>query len=164
MSVGRALAGMVSVVAAVALARGGPPADDKRAALPDNKTIDSLHLSVTTDPGKRLGPVATLTVTRDGKVTYSHATAPHTGSGGKVTQKRWDIPPQQAAAILAGVVEDGLLDLPAGGRAKAHYYAAVTYGRWQMALFLNDRPDKVLKRVLPLLRHAHPEVWGAAGK
>src|SRR5437868_6580529 len=94
-------------LAAVLFLVAAPPASP----LPDGKTIDSLFFSFAERvPG--LGPRGTLSMTADGKVMYSHATAPHTGSGGKITQLNWDIPKAEAGTIFRRLVADGLLTMP----------------------------------------------------
>lgn len=143
-----------------AFAGGTGAADDKRSVFPDNKTIDTFHYSIAP---KVLGSSATLSIHKDGKVTYSYASEPHTGSGGKAVQKEWKLSEKQRVELLSGLVEDGLLDLEdTGGGKFPNHYIAVSYGRWKLSMHSKELPKRMLKRVLPLLQKAHPEEWGAA--
>lgn len=135
-------------------------AEDKRPLLPDDKTIDTFHYSFTP---RVLGSATTLSVHKDGKVTYSYASAPHTGSGGKTVLKEWTLAEHDRAALLGGLVEDGLLSHEdTGGGKFPNHYVAVSYGRWGLSMHPKELSEKVLKRVRPLLQKAHPEEWGAA--
>jgi len=61
---------------------------------------------------------------------------------------------------LYGVVVDGVLELPVEKKTTSWYLGHATYGRWSLQLLIGDSSaDKLHKRVLPLLRHAHPEAW-----
>ena len=149
---------MLAVV--VALPGGAGAADDSRPVLPDNKTIDTFQYSFTP---KLLGSTATLSIYKDGKVTYGYASQPHTGSGGKIVKMEWKLSERERAALLSGLVEDGLLDLEdTGGGKFPNHYIAVSYERWQFSMFPKELPEKMLKRVRPLLQKAHPEEWGSA--
>ena len=152
---------LLAVAVAVASMSGsGSGADDRRPLLPDNKTIDAFQYSFSP---KVLGSAATLSIHKDGRVTYWYASQPHTGSGGKTVQKEWKLAERERAALLNGLVEDGLLDLEdTGGGKFPNHYVAVTYGRWQLSMHPKELPEKLLKRVKPLLQQAHPEEWGAA--
>src|SRR5687768_17591410 len=87
-------------------------ADPKPAA---GDRIDRVHYHFPGSPsGLGLGPSGWLTISRDGQLSYSHAPAPHTGSGGFATQKDWEVPAGEAAALIRGLAEDGLLELPDG--------------------------------------------------
>jgi hypothetical protein len=139
---------------AVALLLAAPPANP----LPDGKAIDTL--TFTFSSGTPFGPGGSFTLTADGKVSYSHQTAPHTGSGGHVTSKNWDVPKAEAAAVLAKLLEDGLLDLPEGSAKFAGGGAFhVTTGRWQAAVQAHPVPEKILAHLRPYLEKAHPGMW-----
>lgn len=137
-------------------------ADDKRSVLPDNKSIDSLSLSITP---KLMGAEAKLSLSKSGKVIYTDTPHPN-GEGGRLIRKEWEIPRAEAAAILQGGVEDGILESVDVGQAVVfpHYYLSVTYGRWQTSMHLKESPDKLLVQVMPLLQRAHPELWGQSSQ
>ncbi len=132
-----------------------PPADP----LPDGKTIDSLSFAFTGEGP--FGPTGHLSITAGGQVMYSHATAPATGSGGEITQAKWEIPKTEAAALLRKLVADGLLTLlesktkPLPGP----FLFTVTSGRWQMSLAAEPVPEKILAHLRPYLEKAHPALW-----
>ena len=133
--------------------------EKKRPVLPDNKTIDTFEYGFTP---KVLGSAAALTIGRDGKIAYSFQSQPHTGSGGHVVQKEWKIPEGDAAALLDGLVEDGVLELEdTGGGKYPNHHVAASYGRWRLSIHPKELPGKVFKRLLPLLQKAHPEEWKA---
>jgi len=147
------LCGGLSLFAAAA------PVPDEKAVprLPDNKTIDTFQCSLGT---AALGPVTTFSVTRAGKVHYSYASQPHTGSGGKVVQKEWDIPEKEALVLLNGLVEDGLLALEEdAGNKFPRYSFTVTYGRWQLSARPKGFGEPLMKRLQPYLEQADPEQW-----
>jgi hypothetical protein len=139
----------------VALFLAAPLADP----LPDGKSIDTLTFSFSGGGDVHAG--GSFTLTAEGKVSYSHQTAPFTGSGGVVTSKSWDIPKSEAAAVLSGLLEDGLLDLPAGGTPLASSGATirVTSGKWFATVAAHPVPEKILGHMRPYLEKAHPAMW-----
>jgi hypothetical protein len=146
-------------VAVLSMSGSGRGADDTRPLLPDNKTIDTFQYSFSP---KVLGSAATLSIHKDGRVTYSYASQPHTDSGGKTVNKEWKLAERDRVALFSGLIEDGLLDLEdTGGGKFPNHYVAVTYGRWQLSIHPKELPPKLLERVKPLLQKAHPEEWGA---
>lgn len=131
--------------------------------MPDNGSIDGI--SYTFSPGSLLGdnrepsglgPQASLSVTRAGKVRYSFESRPGTGSGGKTVVKAWDVPPAEAAELLDALVADGLLHAESVPRFTAHHYK-VWYGRWQLTSTPATMPPGVLTRLLPYVETAHPD-------
>ena len=89
-------------VVAFVLLMAAPGADP----LPDNKVpIDSLAYRFGDGV---FGARGTLSIGRDGKVAYSHATAPHTGSGGQITTKEWELTRDEMKELFAKVVAAGL--------------------------------------------------------
>jgi hypothetical protein len=125
--------------------------------LPDGKTIDSLHFSFNKGvPG--LGPNGSLTVTADGKVSYHYISAPHTGSGGRVIDTKWEVPKAEVAALFRNLVEHGLLDLP-DGRALGTHSFRVTSGRWHMTVGADPIPEKILADLRPYLEKVHADMW-----
>ncbi|MCI0699479.1 MAG: hypothetical protein L0241_00140, partial [Planctomycetia bacterium] len=143
---------MIGITAALALAIAAPP------PLPDGKSIDALSFHFSSGiPG--LSPSGVLNITADGKVNYSHQTAPSTGSGGKVTQKKWELTKAEVAELFRKLVADGLLDIPeAAGKHAANEFTVYS-GRWQLALPTEKVPEKVLAHLRPLLVKAHPALW-----
>lgn len=146
---------------AASMSEPGAAADDKRPPLPDNKTIDTFQYTFT--PKVLGGSVATLSIHKDGRVMYSYASAPHTGSGGRTVQKEWKLAKRERLALLRGLVDDGLLDLEdTGGGKFPNHYIGVSYGRWVLSIYPKKLPENLLKRLRPLLQKAHPEEWGTA--
>ncbi|HJZ60246.1 MAG TPA: hypothetical protein VKE74_35210 [Gemmataceae bacterium] len=131
-----------------------PEAPPPRPAAP----IDSLYYSFS-DGWAGFGPTGSISFTRDGKVRYCHATAPSTGSGGLITQKEWEIPKDEVAALFRDLVADGLLELPEGGAKYPAQSVFVTRGRWQSQMAFDSLPEKYLARLRPYLEHAHPQLW-----
>ncbi len=138
---------------------------EKRPPLPDGKCIDSFATGFVPS----YGDIYSLSVTRAGKVVYTHHTDPNIGRAAALpVRKEWDIPEKDAAALLAGLIEDGVLeptDGPGDGkRSWRGQGVSVTYGHWRMDL-KTLLPAKVTQRLMPLLWKADPEVWkGDAGK
>jgi hypothetical protein len=132
----------------------------ERPTLPDNRTIDTFKYTFTP---KVLGSAATLSIHKDGRVTYSYASEPHTGSGGRTVQKQWKLAERERLALLHGLVDDGLLELEdTGGGKFPNHYIGVSYGRWLLSMHPKELPENLLKRLRPLLQQAHPEAWGTA--
>lgn len=132
-----------------------PPADP----LPDGKTLDTLTFTFASHPIS--GPAGSFSLTRGGKVSYSHQTAPHTGSGGIVTQASWEIPKAEAAAVFEKLLADGLLDLPetVGGGFLEGFTFRISTGRWHATVGANPVPEKILAHLRPYLEKAHPVKW-----
>jgi len=130
--------------------------------LPEGKSIDGFSFRFQSSlPG--FGPVGDFSVMPDGKVHYSHATEAHTGSGGTITQAKWEIPKAEAEALFRALVGDGLLELPdAKGLGGARFQFWVYTGRWQAALAADPLPEKILARLRPYLEKAHPGLWKRA--
>lgn len=135
----------------IAVAPGADP-------LPDNKMpIDSL--TYTFGGGGLLGAGGSLKIGSDGKVRYSYISAPHTGSGGIVVEKEWELTKDEMKELFAKLVSDGLLDgAEAVGGIWASGGAQVTSGRWRTTVAVSD---KALERLRPLLAKAHPAKWVA---
>jgi hypothetical protein len=151
---------MTLVACSVALTpTAGPHAvaeDAPRERFPDNRTIDTFSYSYSPE---LFGPSMVFSVTREGKIHYSYASQPHTGSGGRTVVKEWDVPPEEAAALLQGIVDDGLLELKDSGQNFPSHSFSVTYGRWLLAGRAKEMPEPIMKRLLPYLRTAHPDNW-----
>jgi hypothetical protein len=125
--------------------------------LPDGKTIDILVFSFSS--GGPLGPGGSLTLTAGGKIGYSHQTAPATNSGGQVTSKSWEIPKAEAVAVLAKLLDDGLVDLPEGSARFAGGSFQVVSGQWHANVGADPVPVKILAHLRPYLENAHPSLW-----
>lgn len=133
-------------VALALLALGADP-------LPDHKTpIDSLTYAF--GGGGFLGAGGSLRIGTDGKVRYSYISAPHTGSGGIVVQKDWELTKDEMKELFTKLVADGLLD---GEEAKGGLLDGiqVTSGRWRTTV----AADKGMKHLHPLLAKAHAAMW-----
>ena len=138
---------------ALALLLAEPPASP----LPDGKTIDMLVFSFSSRGP--LGPGGSFRMTATGKVSYSHQTAPATNSGGQVTSKSWEIPKAEAVAVLAKLLDDGLLDLPEGSARFAGGSFHVVSGQWHAKVGADPVPEKILAHLRPYLENAHPGLW-----
>jgi hypothetical protein len=136
-------------------------AADKKAHLPDNRTIDSFEYAFAAAP---CGPSANFSVIRSGKVRYTYAKHPTMAQGsedsGIVVQKEWEIDAKEAKALLQGIVDDGLLDLEdtLGGKFPNHWFR-ISYGRWQLVSHPKTMSGPIMKRLRPYLQKAHPELW-----
>jgi len=97
---------------------------------------------------------------RSGHVSYGFSSAPHTGSGGQTTTKDWHISKKEAEQFLDSLVSTGVLDLGMVGAAKypLHYFEFASKG-WQKKSRPARLPDSIWKQMLPLMIHAHPEMW-----
>ncbi len=105
-----------------------------------------------------------LTVTRDGKVSYSYQSDPATGSGGVTVGKKWEISRKDAVALLDGLVKDGLLkmkDADGKDKARGRHRVTVSFGGRELTIIPKELPKKVFARLLPLLQKAHPAKWKA---
>ncbi|MBM3980167.1 MAG: hypothetical protein FJ304_07750 [Planctomycetes bacterium] len=137
--------------------------------VPDNKTtIDSFSFSFGA-PDKHggkfdtlalggapaLGAGGSLTVAKDGKVTYTYSSAPFTGSGGRVVKKEWALSKDELKALFAKLVADGLLDGDAN--PDAHSGIRVTSGRWYA--YIEQVPEKAMAHIKVLLVKADPVLW-----
>lgn len=126
--------------------------------LPNPQALDSVTYAIGNEFFRATGA---LTVTADGKVSYRNQPGLYTtGSGGQLTKKEWEIPKGEARALLAGLVTDGLLDLPArvSDVATDIRFTAVS-GKWRMYLHADPIPEKIAARFQPLLEKAEPHVW-----
>jgi hypothetical protein len=85
----------------------------------------------------------------------------HAVSGGFVTQKDWEVPAGEAAALFRELAEDGLLELPDGAARFPAHSVTVVCGRWHTTTSLSAMPEKLLKRLRPYLEHAHSALWKA---
>ncbi len=135
--------------------------------LPDNKIpIDSLSYSFSSGGGngdrvgRLFGPAGHLSISKDGKVGYSHQTAPDTGSGGIVTQKSWELTKDELKELFAKLVADGFLDAEGPAGAALPGEMRVTSGRWHATLPAQRVPNKAFAHLRPLLAKAHPVLWG----
>jgi hypothetical protein len=149
---------LVVLAVGLLLAADKPKEGDKKGTpLPDNRTIDTFTYSYSPSV---LGSSAVLSIGKDGTVSYSYQSEPGTNSGGHVVGTKWKIPEKEAKALLDGLVADGVLDLDdtLGGKYPNHTVQA-TFGRWQMMIHPKKLPEGVGKRLLPLLRKAHPEEY-----
>jgi hypothetical protein len=132
--------------------------EKKRSDLPDGRTIDTFAYR---NKFKFHGPMVDLSITRKGKIHYLYSTAPHTGSGGRVVNKDWEISSEDASILLDGLVSDGLLNAKVIYNEKdfPSHHVTMSYGEWQRSHYLKELPDKVYQRILPLMNKVHPEVW-----
>lgn len=143
---------MTPLAAALLLATAQTPGP-----LPDDKAIDSVTFAV---GGEAFPPTGSLTVTAAGKVTYRDRPGLFaTSSGGPVTSAEWEIPKNEAAKLLAGLVADGLLDLPSRVKRTDDTRFTVASGPWRMYLTANPVPEKLMTRLRPLLEKADPHRW-----
>jgi len=125
--------------------------------LPDDKTpIDSL--TYTFGGGVAgLGPTGSLSISKDGKVQYFYSSAPHTGSGGRVVQQKWELSKEERTTLFRKLVDDGLLETEEG---KSFLESIrVTHGRWWRMLAPDKVPEKAMAHLRPLLAKADPELW-----
>jgi len=108
---------------------------------------------------------SSLALSRNGRVHYSFVSAPHTGSGGHTVFETWDIPKKEAKVILDSLIADGILDLPSGfgGKFPSHRIT-LTRGKWQASIRPDSLSDSIVRRLLPLLQEAHPEMWKENGE
>lgn len=129
--------------------------------LPNPKALDSVTYALGNEFFRSTGAI---TVTADGKVSYHNQPGLYTtASGGKRHDAKWDIKKEEAAALLAGLVEDGLLDLPlrvTKGATDVRFTAVS--GKWTMHLHADPVPEKLAARFQPLLEKADPTVWKKA--
>src|SRR5687768_451846 len=98
---------MTALAAALLAASLGAPPDP----LPDGKTIEALSFRFV-EGAMGLGPGGRLGISKDGKVGYSHATQPSTGSGGVITQKELSLTKEEQAELFRKLVADGLFKIP----------------------------------------------------
>jgi hypothetical protein len=125
------------------------------ARLPDAKAPDAVTFAF----GHPLGPGGTLTVTSAGKVRYREVLDLPTGRAPRVVAAEWDVPKAEAAAVLAGLVADGLLDLSARVRHSRDTAFTVASGRWRLYLHADPVPEKLMDRLRPLLEKADAARW-----
>jgi hypothetical protein len=145
----------VTPLAALLILAAAQPA--KPVPLPDAKAIDSVTFAI---GGEIFPPTGHLTVTAAGKVTYRDQPALYTtSSGGNVHTAEWEIPKDEAAKLLAGLVADGLLDLPGRVTHAKDTRFTVASGKWKMYLAANPVPEKLMARLQPLLEKADPHRW-----
>lgn len=136
---------------ALALLPGADP-------LPNPQAPDSVTYAI---GNEFFRPTGALTVTAAGKVSYHNQPGLYTtGSGGKRHEIAWEIKKEEARALLAGLVADGLLDLPTrvSDAAQDVRFTAVS-GKWRMYLHADPVPEKIAARFQPLLEKADPHVW-----
>lgn len=129
--------------------------------LPDGKTFDWLSFRFSRGVSG-LGPNGTLVIPADGKLQYQYLSAPHTGSGGHVVEKKWEIPKAEVARLFRDLVDHGLFDLPEGqgkGQLNGANDFSIYSGRWSMNLTANPVPEKLLADLRPYLIAAHAEEW-----
>jgi hypothetical protein len=120
--------------------------------------LTSVRYSFT---AKAEGEEATLTVGRNGGVTYRRQTHPNAPGGQKVlVNEAWAIPAKDAEALLDALVSDGLFELEntLGARFPNHSVQAQA-GRWKTTFYPKELPEKVSTHLLPLLRKADGELW-----
>lgn len=129
--------------------------------LPNPTALDSVTYAI---GNEFFRPTGALTVRADGKVSYHNQPGLFTtASGGVRKQKDWEIPKGEAAALLAGLVEDGLLDLPlrvTKGATDVRFTAVS--GKWRMYLHADPVPEKLAARFQPFSERADPDVWKKA--
>ncbi len=133
----------------------------KAAPLPEIMVLDTFQYTFVT---KVMTDSVLLTITRDGKVNYFYQSAPGTDSGGVNVGKKWEITKKDAAALLDGLVADGLLkmkDKDGKDLDLGFHRVTVSSGRRELAISPKELPEKVLARLLPLLQEAHPAKWKA---
>lgn len=143
------MTGIVAALLAAALA--APPGP-----MPDNTSIDSLTFTFSSGPLQAGG---FFIIHADGKVSYSHQTAPYTGSGGIVTQKTWTLTKDERTELFRNLVAAGLLDIPDAKKPQMNNTFTVTSGRWQFTIHADPIPEKVMAHLRPLLAKAHPVLW-----
>lgn len=117
--------------------------------------IDSLSYTFGTAGADGAG--GRLHIANDGKVSYSHSTAPFTGSGGRVTKKSWELAPAERDELFARLVADGLLE--GGEHGLMWGDLQVTSGRWRASLKAQKVPATAMRHLRPLLEKAHPALW-----
>ncbi len=130
--------------------------------LPDNKMpIDSLSYSFSgpsAPGGIALGPMGHLSISKDGKVGYSHQTNPDTGSGGVVTQKRWELTKDEQKELFAKLVADGLLETGEPNGIALPGEIRVTSGRWHATVPAQKVPHKAFAHLRSVMGKAH-HIW-----
>src|SRR5205807_1228656 len=106
------------------------------------------------------GASAFFTLNKDGKVHYTYSSGADTDDGGQRVNKEWDIPPEEAANFLNGMLQDGLLELPDGtGQGYPNHFFTASYGRWQLSAHPAAMPANIMLRLRPFLESAHPDFW-----
>lgn len=119
------------------------------ASVPDGKSIDSFRTTFDS-----IGTIRILTVSRDGGISYLNITRPFIGRADTPNvSKYWTIPAKEAAALLDGLVEDGLdREVRGGDEATklAQWETSLGYGRWELKT-KRSLPAKAIQRLTPLL-------------
>lgn len=105
-------------------------------------------------------PIA-LYVTRAGGVQYRRVAAPDAPNGKYyAVEKDWKLTAKEAEALLDGLIADGLLDLDDAGAAMYPSHTVSAHaGRWAATYAPKGLPEKLMKRLLPLLKEADPDQW-----
>ena len=125
--------------------------------LPDNKVpIDSLTYTFG-EGGGLAGGGGRLTITKEGKVSYSFSSHPFTGSGGRVVQTSWELSKEERNELFRKLVDGGLLEAEDGDTVTGGI--RVTSGRWRATLAAEKVPDKAMAHLRPLLTKADPVKW-----
>ncbi len=119
------------------------------ASVPDGKSID--YFSTTFDS---IGKITILSVSRDGAISYLAITSTFIGRADTPNvSKYWNIPAKDAAALLDGLVADGLDREVLGGDEAtkfAQHKTTLGYGRWYLET-KRSLPAKAIERLIPLL-------------
>ena len=90
---------------------------------------------------------------------YSYASDPHTGSGGFVVQKDWELTKDEVKELFAKLVADGLLDAAPGGSV---FFDGIqlTSGRWRTGMKAEKVPPKAMAHLRELMAKAQPRPVG----
>lgn len=96
-----------------------------------------------------------LSVERNGKVSYQRI---KTAGDNETLERTWTMPAKDAEVLLDALVSDGLLDLSDNKTGTGDLIVA-SAGRWNATFHVNQLPEALSKRLLPLMKKADPEFW-----
>lgn len=139
------------------LAKADPDMWDEK---PKPEPIVLKSVGYTLTPKAR-GAAVSLNVYRSGLVQYRRVNDPNAPDGRYyAVEKDWKQTPKEAEALLDALVSDGLFDLEdTGGGKYPNHQVVGSAGRWNATFCPKELPEKVSKRLLPLLKHADAEFW-----
>jgi hypothetical protein len=148
------------------------PAEKPRKETKDQDKAEDKILSLMkftyTSGGGKTDPQIDLTIARTGKVSYvvkKWAGADGPGTPEQIlSQKKWDIPKEEAEAVLRGLVADGLLALREKEQSGLmtgypRFEFGITYGPWYSHASPREVPSNLLNRLRPYLEKGEPERW-----